>query len=76
MNGNQQMQDSSKLILMAKGRGTKQNKRKTKLKNIFLILLVFLFFCHVLRKGQFAAGSSILCYSFLCLSISFVLFFY
>ena len=35
-----------------------------------------LFFCHVPRKDQFAAGSSISCYLFLCLLIYFTLFYF
>ena len=45
MNGNQQMQDSSKLILMAKGRGTKQNKRKTKKHFFNITCFAFLLSC-------------------------------
>ena len=51
---------------MAKRRGTKQNKRKTKQnKKISNIICLAFLLLIVPRNDQLAAGSSILCYLFL-----------
>ena len=50
---------------MAKRRGTKQNKRKTKKQKISNVICLAFLLLIVPRNDHLAAGSSILCYLFL-----------